>query len=193
MNTATGTVPPVPPSSDAVRAACADFDDENAITEQALHDLFEQYPRNDKLPYVLLKVVALNRLYSCGILAVHDVAGHIYEQAEDVDRELAKGSPEIVDKIAKVTIAATGKERKNWSFATKYCSWHDPLAYPIWDSRVAKYLRSLHGTPFSRPDDWTHYREFVNLMNRFRDHYGIGSFTFKEIDKFLWLHGGEKA
>jgi hypothetical protein len=30
-------------------------------------------------------------------------------------------------------------------------------------------------------------------MSRFREHYGLGSFTFKEIDKFLWLHGGEKA
>lgn len=193
MKTAAGAVPSVPPSSDAVRAACAEFDDEYAVTEQALHDLFKQYPRNDRQSHVLLKVVALNRLYSCGILAVHDVAGHIYQQAGDVDRGLAGGSADIVDKIAKVTIVATGKQRNFWAFATKYCSWHNLSTYPIWDSRVAKYLRSLQGTPFSRPDDWTRYQDFVNLMSRFREHYGLGSFTFKEIDKFLWLHGGEKA
>ena len=41
-------------------------------------------------------------------------------------------------------------------------------------------------------NDWG-YPEFYGLMTRFRDHYGLRSFTFKDIDKFLWLYGGEKA
>ena len=38
---------------------------------------------------------------------------------------LATGSPEIVDKIARVTLSINGKVRNNYSFATKYCSWHN--------------------------------------------------------------------
>ena len=186
-------IKPIVPNPGLVRDACRQFDEENAVVERALAELFRQYPTNDDEAHVLLKVVALNRLYSAGILAVMDVARHIYQQAQEVDGALKADppSPEAVDQIAQVTILATGKQRKFWSFATKYCSWHRPESYPIWDSRVARYLRSLKGSPFIRPDNWTHYREFAVLMNRFRDFYNLSSFTFKEIDKFLFLSGEE--
>ena len=189
MNTAPRT-----PTAELVQAACEEFDQENLIVEQALKELFSQYPGNSYHPHVLLKVVALNRLYSTQIFAVHDVARHIHQQAQNVDSALAIGSPEIVDKIAKVTISTTGKERTSYSFATKYCSWHNPVSYPIWDSRVDRYLRSLKQTPFARflsanPDLWDYYQEFVGIMTAFRDFYDLRSFTFKEIDKFLWSQG----
>jgi hypothetical protein len=181
------------PTAELVGAACKQFDKENAVTEEALNDLFSQYAGNDNHPHILLKVVALNRLYSTQIFAVHDVASHIH-QLREIDYALAKGSPEIVDKIAKVTISATGKQRSNFAFATKYCSWHNQASYPIWDSRVAMYLWCLRGTSFARflgskPDLWDYYKEFVKTMTAFRDFYNLGSFTFKQIDKFLWLEG----
>ena len=185
-------IEPIVPNQSLVRAACKRFDEENAVVEQALAELFRQYPTNDNEAHVLLKVVALNRLYSTNILAVHDVARHIYQHAQEVDDALRVGSPEVVDLIANVTISATGKRRKCWVFATKYCNWHHPESYPIWDSRVCRYLRSLKGSPFTRPDDWTGYREFVDLMNQFRDFYNLGSFTFKNIDKFLYQYGAEQ-
>jgi hypothetical protein len=207
-------IKPIVPNASSVRDACKRFDEENAVVERALAEVFRQYPTNGDEAHVLLKVVALNRLYSANILAVHDVARHIYEHAQEVDGAL-KGdppSPEAVDQIVELTIRATG--RRFWAFATKYCSWHRPESYPIWDSFVARYLRSLKGSHFTRPDNWTdypqfadygggaadgrwrpdnwtHYREFAVLMNRFRDSYNLRSFTFKEIDKFLWLSGEE--
>jgi hypothetical protein len=200
---------PTDPNPSSVRDACERFDKENAVDERALAELFRQYPTNDDEAHVLLKVVALNKLYATNILAVRPVARHIYEHAEEVDRAL-KGnppSPEVVDQIVAFTKPATG--RQEWVFATKYCSWHRPESYPIWDSRVALYLRSLKGSPFTRPDNWTdypqfadydgrwrpdnwtHYGEFAVLMNRFRDSYNLRSLTFKEIDKFLFLSGEE--
>jgi hypothetical protein len=209
-------IKPIAPNPSSVRDACKRFEEENAVVERALAELFRQYPTNDDEAHVLLKVVALNRLYSTNILAVRDVARLIYEHRQEVDGAL-KGdppSPEAVDQIVKVTIRAACKQRKLWTFATKYCSWHRPESYPIWDSRVARYLRSLKGSDFTRPDNWTdypqfadygghaadgrwradnwtQYREFAVLMNRFRDFYDLGSFTFKEIDKFLYLSGEE--
>jgi hypothetical protein len=204
-------IKPTVPNPRSVRDACDRFNKENAVVERTLEELFRQYPTNDDEAHVLLKVVALNRLYSAGILAVMDVARHICQHAQEVDGALKADppSPEAVDKIVGLTILGTG--RRFWSFATKYCSWHRPESYPIWDSRVALYLRSLKGTDFTRPDNWTqypqfadsgvngvarwrpdnwiHYREFKDLMNRFRDFYNLRSFTFKDIDKFLWLSG----
>jgi hypothetical protein len=174
------------PTEENVRRACKQFDDDNLVVEEALKDLFTQYPRNNNHPHVLLKVVALNRLYSAGIYAVYDTARHIHEHAREIDSGLAAGAPEVVDIITAVPITATGKVRHFWAFATKYCSWHNPNSYPIWDSHVARYLRSLEGTPFAHPDFWHHYREFRDLMVAFREHYKLAAVMFKEIDKFLY-------
>src|ERR1700683_3664825 len=133
-------VEPVLPTEERVRAACREYDGD--IAERALRELFTQYPRNSDRAHVLLKVVALNRLYSAGILAVYDVANHICQQ--EIDAALSNGAPEVVDKIAKVTISSSGKQRGFWSFATKYCSWHNQPSYPMWDSRFCRYLRCLN-------------------------------------------------
>jgi hypothetical protein len=188
------TAPPIIPTADLVRGACEEFDEGNVVVEQALKDLFNQYPRNDNESHVLLKVVALNRLYSTNIFAVYDMAHHIWQQAQEIDSDLEGGVPDIVDKIAHVRISTTGKDRINYSFATKYCSWHNQASYPIWDSRVDRYLRSLRQTTFAKflnphGDLWNCYPEFVKLMTSFRDFYGLGSFSFKQIDKFLYAHG----
>ena len=87
------------------------------------------------------------------------------------------------------------KERNSFSFATKYCSWHKPDLYPIWDSRVQTYLGWLQKeSDFAKGFDvnaahWT-YDEFRGAMNALRERYRLASFTFKDIDKFLWLEGG---
>jgi hypothetical protein len=187
-------IAPILPTQDLVRSACKEFDEGNAIVEAALRELFQQYPHNDNEPQILFKVVILNRLYSTNIFAVHDMAHHIWMQGKDIDSALAEGDPEIVDKIAPVTITATLKGRNNYSFASKYCSWHNDVAYPIWDSRVDRYLRSLRRTDFAKflpagGELWNRYPEFVTLMTAFRNFYDLRSFSFKDIDKFLWKHG----
>jgi hypothetical protein len=142
--------------------------------------------------------VTLNRLYSTSIYAVYDAATHIHRRAPEIDSALAEGSPEIVDTIADLTLGATGKRRHVYSFASKYCSWHRHDKYPIWDSRVRRYLgtlrRQLRNTKDARllgtnPDLWDKYPEFVNLMTRLQTRYQLNDFSFKEIDEFLWKHG----
>jgi hypothetical protein len=182
------------PTADRVSAACKKFDEQNGVLEQALEELFGQFPRNDSNPHVLLKVAALNALYSTRILALQDVASHIFERGKEVDSALALGAPEIVDAIAVVRISATGKERRNYSFASKYCSWHKQGSYPIWDSRVKAYLTWLRQRPkgsflVKNPDSWTEYREFVEMVNSLRSVYRLGGFGFKQIDQFLYTEG----
>jgi hypothetical protein len=62
-------------------------------------------------------------------LATYDVAKHICDL--DIDQKIEQGLPEVVNQIASVEIA--GKKRCNYSFATKFCSFHVPGAYPKFD------------------------------------------------------------
>lgn len=57
----------IKPSADDIRQADAEFDSENKILEEALKELFGQYPHNSQPAQVLLKVTALNTLYSTQI------------------------------------------------------------------------------------------------------------------------------
>ena len=45
----------------------------------------------------------------------------------------------MVDEIAKINIG--GKEKYFYSFASKYCSHHNQLDFPIYDSYVHKVLK----------------------------------------------------
>ncbi|MGB7546695.1 MAG: hypothetical protein WBM14_03020 [Terracidiphilus sp.] len=191
------------PTVDNLRKACADFERENQTLEKALGELFKQFPDNLDPAHVLLKVVTLNALYSTQIPlyseripTVWDVVDHIVELK--IDADLGLGSEDLVHKIAYTEIQ--GKERRfNYSFATKYCSWHRPDSYPIWDSRADGYLWQLRNQEkgkqgglrqFEHKELWR-YPEFKKVVTEFRDHYGLQEFAFKQIDEFLWTEGSK--
>ena len=176
------------PTPETVLDAEREFDNEYALTESALTQLFELYPRNTHGPTVLLKVVALNQLYNTNVFAVESLARHIVEV--DIDALLAERSPVVVDRIAKLTVG--DKTRNHYSFASKYCSWHHPESYPIYDSRVEAclwaYRKQDKFCEFRREELWV-YEGLLRIVDTFRSHYGLGSFTYKQLDKFLYKYG----
>src|SRR5215469_10814229 len=97
----------VVPSPANVKAACEEFDREEATVEAALRELFTAYPKNTTKHHVLLKVTALNFLYSTFIRLynrtrpdVSDMAEYISRNGDAIDWALAGGLAEIVDQIA---------------------------------------------------------------------------------------------
>ena len=181
------------PNAELVSKACDEFDRENAVTEKALAELFAAYPGNDNPSHVLLKVAALNSLYATRILAVLKLATHIAGQGAAIDAALASGSPEAVDSVARLSIGE--KDFTFYSFASKYCNWHQPNLYPVYDGRVDKYLWALkkqgifQTEAFSHRQDLYSYPRFCLIVTAFREYFGLGEFTFKQIDKFLWSQG----
>jgi hypothetical protein len=181
------------PNSDLVREACKQFDRENAVSEKALTELFAAYPANTNPSHILLKVVALNSLYSTRILAVLKLAHFIANLGANLDAALATGSPEAVTLIAKAGNADS--DLSFYTFATKYCNRHQPNLYPIYDSRAEKYLWTLkrqgifNCEALSGRDDLHSYPQFCVVMTAFREQFGLGSFTFKQIDELLWSQG----
>ena len=185
------------PSADDIRQADAEFDSENKILEEALQELFGQYPHNTQPAQVLLKVTALNTLYSTHIPlysarvpTIFDVTDHLVNLR--IDSDLRLGSPELVARIAKIQVSNKAG-RYYYSFATKYCNWHNPTSYPIFDSRVVQYLWHLRSHnclgKFRQSDLWD-YPKLRGIVEEFQEKNGLRNFTFKEIDKFLYLQGG---
>lgn len=95
---------------------------------------------------------------------MYPVAKHILSL--NVDKRLEDNDVTLVDDIAKVTIGDT--EKNFYSFASKYCSHHKPLEYPIYDSYVEKVL--LH-------------------FNKVYHFYKFTKTDLKELDKYLWQFG----
>jgi hypothetical protein len=178
--------PPVPtPSPDQVRKYLARWrDGDNEKIDAALKVTFAAMPENDDVGQVGVKIAALNGLYSTNIYAVVQVARHIVNV--DIDATLAEGvvNPALIEKIANVEIR--GKRRRNYSFATKYCSFHRPDTYPIYDSLVVGILNALlkQGEAFdtfTRGEHWgTDYAIWNRSIQRFREHYGLGEFSARK-------------
>ena len=78
--------------------------------------------------------------------------------------------------------------------ASKYCSHHNPEAYPIYDSyvdEVLRYFRDLDRFASFRTEELKDYRRFKGILIDFRSYYGLEQFSLKEIDKYLWQFGKE--
>lgn len=178
------------PTIEVVKSEGYEFDREPSIrlTEDTLAQLWTQFPHNIDISHVLLKVLSLNQLYSTRIrvIDVGPLARHI--TGLRVDPLIADGSPRAVD-----LISSRDGLRKYFSFATKFCSWHNPSAYPIYDGNVDECLWSYQKQDkFAkfRRKDLVNYEKLLAVVTAFRDFYGLDSFSFKQLDKFLWRVGG---
>lgn len=181
------------PSSEQVEHYLRAWDElENYhLQEDALDKLFFTLcPGNTDMSDILLKVAVLNDFYSTNIFSVYPVAKHILSL--DIDDRLKTGDVALVSDIQKVTI--NGVEKNFYSFATKYCSHHRPLDFPIYDSYVEKvlcYFRDRDKFASFKTPDLKDYAKFKGTLIDFRSFYGLDQYNLKEIDKYMWQLGKE--
>ena len=159
--------------------------------EEALKLLFHKFClENRSLELVLLKVTALNQFYSTNIYDTYSMAKHIIDL--QIDERLRSGDLALVNELALITLK---KKQKNfYSFASKYCSHHNPKAFPIYDSFVEKMLvRRAKVDCFAefKKAELKKYDRFVQIIKAFQQFYGLENFSLREIDVFLWLAGKE--
>lgn len=158
------------------------------IQEQSLNKLFhELLPLNNDISEILIKSSVLNDFYSTNIFTIYPVAKKI--QSLDIDKCLKKGDADLVMDIKNVTI--NGKNKNFYSFATKYCSHHDAMNYPIYDTYVDKVLRHFrHKDKFCsfKNEDLKDYCQFKRTLIEFQHYYKINC-ILKDLDRYLWLLG----
>ena len=158
--------------------------------ERALNKLFlELLPGNSEITDILLKASCLNDFYSTNIFAIHSVAEHILS-VKDLDKRLKAGDINLVSELEEVKIG--DNKRYFYSFATKYCSHHNPIAFPIYDSYVEKvlvYFNKVDKFSSFKIKDLKDYRKFKGILLDFQRYYKLERFNLKEIDRYLWLLG----
>ena len=121
-----------------------------------------------------------------------------------VDEAINNGNPSIVHHIAlghgvklknKTENDKVIKDINFYSFATKYCNWHNQECYPIYDSFVEKILIEYQkDKPFSifNTIDLKDFIKFKTIISDFINYYNLNNKSLKEIDKFLWIYGRER-
>ena len=163
------------------------------IPEAALNKLFKEIcPGNRSIEEVALKVAALNTVYATQIYSVYPVAKHIV--GLNMDDRLAAGDERLVDDMKGIAYEGKISHRDHYSFASKYCSFHNPEAFPIYDSYVEKVL--LHYRDANRFCDFKQeelkdYPTFKRVIAAFQRHFGLEGYTVKQIDQYLWQFGKE--
>ena len=163
--------------------------DDYVEQEHALDKLFfGVFKTNDTIENILIKCSVLNYFYSTNIFKVYPIAKHIL--GLNIDDRLNKHDPTLVNDIANVTIS--GKSKYFYSFASKYCSHHDPLNYPIYDSyveKVLKYFKKKDKLIKFNNDDLKHYELFKQILLDFQKAYNIEEYNLKDLDRYLWQLG----
>ena len=163
---------------------------ENYVLQESSLDklFFYTYPKNTDINDILIKASSLNDFYSTNIFSIFPVAKHILKL--NIDKRLEKGDESLVNDIAKITI--NGKDKYFYSFATKYCSHHSPLIFPIYDSYVEKVLlhfnKNDHFSNFKK-EDLKNYKRFKEILIEFKNFYKIDEYNLKDIDRYLWQLG----
>lgn len=163
------------------------------LQEAALDKLFlHVYPQNDKIEDILIKVSCLNDFYSTNIYSPFTVAKHI--QQLGIDDRLRTGDPTLIEELASVHMA-NDKTKNFYSFATKYCSHHQPFKYAIWDSyvdEVLRYFRDTDGFADFGFNELKRYEVFANVLKTFAAYYGLQRYSLKDLDRYLWQLGKDK-
>lgn len=161
--------------------------------DDAIRNLFTAFPNNKSLEDILLKTSVVNDFYSTNILGTFKIAKHI--QSLDIDSRIKNGDSQIVSEITyghNIISKKSSKQLNFYSFATKYCNWHNHQDYPIYDSFVKKILMA-----YKRKDKFSEFIEsdmkdfvkFKKIISDFKTFYKIDQSNLKIVDKFLWLYG----
>lgn len=160
--------------------------------ETVLKKLFtETCPKNNSIDDIILKTAALNTVYNTYIYSVYPVAQHILSL--NIDERLAEGDETLVNELMRVFYTDGGKI-DHYSFATKYCSFHNPNAFPIYDSYVDKILqhyRNQEGFSSFKNNELKSYPNFKRIIADFRRHFGLEKYSVKQLDQYLWQFGKE--
>ena len=109
-----------------------DFAEKYGADEQALNQLFKTYNKNNVYEQVLIKVITLNELYSTQLYSkqLHLMVQRIISLT-DLDSLLRTGDIEAIHLIGQKT---NDDFNSAFVFASKYCSFHNPKSFPIFDS-----------------------------------------------------------
>lgn len=161
----------------------------NKYSEMIIFELVKRFRSNATYENVQLKAGIINNLYSTRVQELDGVVKDFLAEYKNIDMLIANGEPDAVKKIAKCGV------HRNFSFATKFCYFHNPNAFPIYDSMVLlalKEIKKKNPKISFKVSSFTYdrYESFRNTIDSVINLLDIKK-TYGEIDKYLWQLGKE--
>ncbi len=156
------------------------------IQQEVLDNLVDKFPDHKNKAAVEVKVKLLNLLYSTNVRATNNMMKHILE-IKDIDKRLKNGDKTLVPEIANIKIS--DKTYNFYSFATKYCAYHQSDKFPIYDNIVANVLTALYADKNKKEFEkkLREYDFYVQVYDTFMKEYGLaGHFKYREVDNYIW-------
>ena len=161
-----------------------------------IHDVLNAFPLHNDLNTIAMKIAVIDVTNSTHLsqyksrLSLYDLAKVILE-IPNFDDRLAKGDPELVNIIAR-NIGAVNM----FSFASKYCTYHNVEVYgrddySIFDGIVKNTLpHYIQGLTTNKIDTWRRsfdYETFNECIGNLLDENNIHiPFRRRKFDHFLW-------
>jgi len=170
--------------------------DEGNELNQNLLKLFQTFNDDKNKFHVLIKVAALNKIYSTAITNINPVVEQINKISNSVSNP--KTTTEyvaFVDEISRINWTnSKGEsfERNNLSFSSKYVHFLSNSEMPIYDSYIWIVIKGYLGQKnssklsFKNPSN---YKEFYATFVNFKKELDLKNYSNYEIDKFLWQYG----
>lgn len=182
------------------------------IPEEAIKDLCtDKYKSQTDINGVIAKISIINQIYSTRVknIDTYWLAKHIINNGKKLEEYIS--SEDEKDRIKAVQIIANSKDsseenikkmNNHYSFATKYCSFHNSKKFPIYDGYMCAIVKSnwndLSKKIFKKKGDIESYENYGKfrkamwiLKRKFSKESGE-KVTVKKFDQFLWLYFKEK-
>ena len=170
-------------------------DDKYGKEYRLIEDVLKKYPNNKTIEDVACKIAVIDFTNSTN-LRLYKNKINLYTLAEiitsiDFDARVAKGDVSLVSDII------SGCPVKLYSFASKYCCYHNTFLYnrddySIYDSVVKKHLPeyATEKLPASKWRKNFNYETFNQYIGDLLDEYGITAATEPQrrrlFDHYVW-------
>ncbi len=158
--------------------------------------LFQTFNNEKDKFNVLIKVAALNKIYSTAITNINPVVEQIIKvSTSNLNLKTISDYIEFADNISKVkweNDKGESFERNNLSFASKYIHFLSGFKTPIYDSYIWIIINGYLGQKNSEKISYTNpknYKEFYSTFERFKRDLDLEKYSNYKIDKFLWQYG----
>lgn len=149
------------------------------------------HKENKDISIITTKVVLINSLYYTFVLSPLEMAKHIQKIAEkkQLDYLISTGDPMAVELISQAKISK--RKIRFLSFASKYCHFHNPSKYSMFDKYVCNLLKKINGkeqTLGINNKNLTKYPVFHAAIVNLKEKVNLKN-DFIEMDRYLWLCG----
>lgn len=178
------------------------------IPEEAINDLCTiKYKSQTDINGVIAKISIINQIYSTRVknIDTYWLAKHITNNGEKLEECIA--SKDLDSRITAVSIIADSKKssderisqmNNHYSFATKYCSFHKPEKFPIYDSYISAVVKANADKGIcgkvTNITSFNSYGKLCESLEQLRECFEktLKKISVKMFDQFLWLYFKEK-